>query len=495
MFFKYAGWLNEKFKLYPLGSLLLLAFLARGVAVIFSKGFAFHDDHFLVIEIAQSWLEGVNYWINQERSPTHSLVYPGLHYFLFLGLESVGIGNPQSKMYFVRLLHALHSLWIVYFGYKIAERLSGRALAQKVGLLLGLLWFFPILACRNLIEMVCIPFLMAGVYWLTRPITQTRDFLIAGVFWGGAFIFRYQTALFPLGLGVYLLYQKEIKALLALGLGYLLPILLIQGSVDMIFWGYPFASLHTYIEYNITHVGDYPVNNIATFSLLLFGLGLPPISLYLFAGYGKALKVYPMYTLPALAFFVFHSLYPNRQERFILPAIPFWVTFGLLGFSLLQGSRFARFKFSAFYKKSWHFFWALNTLLLVLITPTYTKRTRIEPLEYLAEKPDFKAIIFDGYDQRPPQIAYYYLQKWNVQVIEMDKTKSKDDFFSLSAGKRPAYLVLFEEKEIEKREDFYRSFFPGLTFEKSFSPSWLDSLLHFLNPINKNQKARVYKIN
>ncbi|MCS6905693.1 MAG: glycosyltransferase family 39 protein [Bacteroidia bacterium] len=485
---------KELFKRKPLPFILIIAFLVRLIAVIFSKGFAFHDDHFLVIEIAQSWIEGVNYWINQERSPTHSLVYPGLHYFLFLGLEGISIRDPQAKMYLVRFLHALHSLWIVYFGYHITARLSNIAIAQKVGLLLALLWFFPILACRNLIEMVCIPFLMAGIYWLTRPKVQNHDFFIAGFLIGLGFIFRYQSAVFILGLGLYLLYQKELKVLLFLGLGYLTPILLIQGTVDLIFWGYPFASLHTYIEYNITHVGDYPVNNVATFSLLLLGIGIPPISLYLFRGYAKALQTFPIYTLPALAFFTFHSLYPNRQERFILPAVPFWIIFGTIGWHLLQSKPFQKFKASSFYKKSWIFFWVVNTILLLAITPTYTKKTRIEPLEYLANQPDFSAIILDGYDQNPPQLAYYYLQKWNAQVIQMDKTKSKEEFLQLLGSAHPTYLILFEEKEIAKREDFYRNFFPKLKLEKSFSPSWLDSLFHYLNPINKNQKARVYKL-
>ncbi|MCB0484019.1 MAG: hypothetical protein KDC37_05600, partial [Flavobacteriales bacterium] len=55
---------------YPLPTVLLLALVPRLVAAIFSKGYGMHDDHFLVIEAAQSWLDGFDYnrWLPWNQS-------------------------------------------------------------------------------------------------------------------------------------------------------------------------------------------------------------------------------------------------------------------------------------------------------------------------------------------------------------------------------------------------------------------------------------------
>jgi len=48
---------DEKPLLLILGAGLFL----RLLAVVFSKGFGFFDDHFLIIEAGQSWADGTDY--------------------------------------------------------------------------------------------------------------------------------------------------------------------------------------------------------------------------------------------------------------------------------------------------------------------------------------------------------------------------------------------------------------------------------------------------
>ncbi|MCC7051238.1 MAG: hypothetical protein IT239_05605, partial [Bacteroidia bacterium] len=67
----------------PLAFVLLVAFIPRFIAAIFSKGYGMHDDHFLVIEAAQSWVNGYDYnawlpWTQGNQGPSgHSLFYVG----------------------------------------------------------------------------------------------------------------------------------------------------------------------------------------------------------------------------------------------------------------------------------------------------------------------------------------------------------------------------------------------------------------------------------
>ncbi|MCX6273278.1 MAG: hypothetical protein NTU44_19075, partial [Bacteroidetes bacterium] len=88
----------------PLPLIVVAAFILRLISAIFSKGYGMHDDHFLVIEPAQAWLDKVDYngWLPVFRTGTvpsgHSLFYPGLHYLFFLILDGTGIHDPQVKM-------------------------------------------------------------------------------------------------------------------------------------------------------------------------------------------------------------------------------------------------------------------------------------------------------------------------------------------------------------------------------------------------------------
>src|SRR3954462_11055586 len=104
----------------PLPLIIFIAAFVRMLSVLFSKGFGMHDDHFLVIESAQSWVDNFDYndWLVQPEG--HSWFYCGIHYCLFWIMKAIGINGPQGKMYISRFLHAMLSMVTVILGYKIA---------------------------------------------------------------------------------------------------------------------------------------------------------------------------------------------------------------------------------------------------------------------------------------------------------------------------------------------------------------------------------------
>ncbi len=166
--------LKSFWKTYPLRSILILAFSLRLVAVFFAPGYLMHDDHFLTIEAASSWAEGEDYdnWLpwNQKERRVHpaNFAYVGTQYVLFAGMKAIGLEDPKVKMVIIRLIHALYSLLVVYFGFKITERISNRKNALLVGILLAVLAIMPNFSVRNLVEFICIPPLVWATWNLIR---------------------------------------------------------------------------------------------------------------------------------------------------------------------------------------------------------------------------------------------------------------------------------------------------------------------------------------
>ena len=55
------------------------------------------------------------------------------------------------------------------------------------------------------------------------------------------------------------------------------------------------------------------------------------------------------------------------------------------------------------------------------------------------------------------------------------------------------YFLFMEDKNADQRIDRFKKIFPNLEFVAKIEPSYLDKLLHFLNPVNKNECVYIYK--
>lgn len=505
--------------------ILIIALFFRIVASIFSQGYGFHDDHFLVIEAAQSWVDGTDYnnWLpesqlnahpNREPKPQgHSFFYVGLHY-LFLGLlDNIGVTFPKTKMYFVRLLHALISLIIVFFGYKITRKLSNEKNAIEVGLLFALFWFMPFFSVRNLVEFFCIPFLFIAVWYLYKEKKILLNALWAGVFAGLAFSVRYQVSFFILGIGLALLIKLNWKQIIGFSIGTILSIVLVQGIVDYFIWGKPFQELTEYIIYNLKHKNSYGSNNLSMYFLVVLGLLIPPLSLFWGFGFLRTWKKHLIIFLPTLLFFAFHTYFPNKQERFIIPIIPFILLLGVIGWNEF----YEKSKFWMNNKKLMKgfkiFFWSLNIILLIVFSFTYSKKSRVEAMVYLANKGDVKAVLCeDTNNSKITTLPCFYLDRW-VSVYKLPKAKkgatkkgiarserittiiNSLEFFEYNPSfVKPNYFVFYEDVNLEQRVKNVEEYFPDITYEATIYPGNIDILMRKMNPANSNQTIYIYSL-
>ncbi len=489
----------------PLLWLTLIALIPRLLAAFFSGGYFAQDDHFLVIEAAQSWVDGFDYnnWLpwNQGANPIptgHMMLYPGFHYLLFKLCSWLGLNDPSWKMVVVRLLHAAWSLIVVRVGYRIALKISSPAVAWRCGLFLALFFFMPFVSVRNLVEVVSIPPLMLSAWRLIRKETTeltVKDLLVAGMFTGLAVDLRFQTIFFACGAGLAFLIMKDLRKALWFGLGVLIPILLVQGGIDMFIWHRPFAEMTEYVRYNLANSTTYFNQPWYNYLLVLLGVFIPPFSIVVLFGFFK--RVNPLLLwLPAFSFLFFHSLFPNKQERFILTIVPLIFILGYTAWEQFrQGSMWWQRR-----ERLWHgllmWTWGLNILLLIPLCFSYSKRERVEAMLMLRDKDVHGFIIEDTAEHDPPMLPLFYLGQWHVsqQFLTDPATNIAALEDQPDPEHRPNVVLFIGAEELEARVQRVSHALGPLQFVGRAEPGLLDKVVHWLNPINRNVIISIYAI-
>ncbi len=466
--------------------ILIIAIIPRLIAAFFSMGYGMHDDHFGPIEQPFQIMNDISVWENKGEPHGHSIIYPALHYYLFLGLEKVNIADPQDKMLIVRILHAFYSLLLVYFGFKIAKLITSEKNAKIIGLILALFWIFPFMSVRNLIEFVCIPPLLAGTYFAMRD-ENKKSYIFAGIMFALSFIFRVQILIIPFGIGLILLFQKKFASLFYLVISLIVTAFLTQGIVDWLVWGYPFAAFWTYFAYNASHSGEYTSGPFYNYLLLLFGILIPPTSLFFFKDYFANWKNKLILFLPSFLYLLFHSIFPNKQERFILPFIPFFIILGSINYS-----EYIR---KNLFKYAWVWFWIINSVLLIIFSFTYSKRSRVESFYYLSRKDDVKSVLVDCGKIGSMFNPSFYMNKYNVPIYTTWDTNPLDSIIT-NVEVEPNYIIMYgDDNQTERKETIENQFNRKMVFELEIAPSIIDQIFYYLNPKhNKNESAYIYRL-
>ena len=489
-------------KRHPLLSIIFLAFIIRLFAVFFSQGYLMHDDHFLVIEAAQSWVDGYDYnnWLpdnSKSGNPSgHSMFYVGLHYMFFYVLNILNISDPAIKMFLIRLLHSIYSLLIVLMGYKITEKLDGKKSAIGVGLLLSFFWFFPILSVHNLVEFVCIPPLLAGLWYSLKykENNYLKNIIFAGLFFGIAIGLRIHTCFFPIGIGILILVEKKWLASLLLIISIVFSFFLTQ-IADIFIWGVPFAEITEYISYNLNNSATYGISPWYKYLLLIFGILIPPISILLLFGFFRYSIKFKYIVLPSLIFLIFHSIFPNKQERFIIPLIPIIIILGYIYLNnIKKSSLFLRNP--KFVKSLKICFLSINTFLLLLVSTSYSKKSRVEALRFLSNKSDVRNFFVDlsHNDIRIWQPLFYFGKWQGPHYIFSDSNKEwlREKVFD---KKNPTnYVLFYGEENIENRLTRFDKINSNIKHITTIEPGFMDKTLHYLNPKNRNETIYIYKI-
>ncbi len=480
---------------------MLLALLVRLPAMFFSRGYGMYDDHFLVVEPAQHWLDGIPMWLTGPEPEKKSLVYPGFFYLLYGLLERLGVFDPEVKSLVGRIVHGLFSLLTVFYSYKIARRLGSQKAATLAGLLVAVLWFMPFMSVRFLVEAVALPFVLAGTWYARKAQDDDRPqlWMLAGFLMGLSFAVRYQTVLIIAGTGLALLFLKRRRGAFFFGLGALLGIFLLQGLVDVYFWKIPFAPLYYYYKYNVEHAADYPVLPWYNYLLLFAGVFIPPLSLFLMFGTLVDWRKNLLLFLPTMIFFAFHSYHVNKQERFVLTVVPQVLILGAVGWEKFrEGSDFWNARPKLF-PRIMAVVWTLNFIVLLPLSFSSSKLQAVDTMRFLGTKPENEryAVVFDSYKKNRIFVPDFYMGKNKrlpVQIEFRDHETPEELKQRLGTLADSIYYVLvFQDVDVPLREERLKKIFPALRRETVVEPALLDKVMYFLNPVNLNQTVYIYR--
>lgn len=426
------------------------------------------------------------------------MVYVGLHYLLFAGLNAVGMSDPKSLMVVVRLLHALWSIVVVRTGYRIALRLGGEHIAWNTGLFLALFYFMPFLAVRNLVEVACIPFLMLGSWRLIRSADgpSMRDLLVAGIWIGLATNIRFQTLFFAVGPGVALLLQRRVRSAFVYGFAALLPLFVLQGGIDLFLWGRPFAEITEYVVYNLANTTSYFDQPWYNYLLLLLGIYIPFFSVAVFFGFVRRTSPLLLW-LPVLFFVAIHSYFPNKQERFLLPVVPL---FFVLGFVAWEQWRMASRWWqghAALWRGVLVFTWVVNMVLLSVLSISYSKRSRVEAMYALRSEQGVKGVVIeDTAEGEAPMPPLFYWGKWNATILPWTDPDADlgAELQRLSEDVRPNVVLFVGLEELPTRQAKAEAAMGPLREVGRAEPGLVDRVVHWLNPVNRNETIVIMRI-
>ncbi len=338
---------------------------------LYNIGFLALDDYnneILGMIPAQAQLP-ISEWVNQREHPPLARVILSA---ITRGWLAVGIEAPVWQLrWTLALLAAMSfavSAWVLL---QLFAKSSYRT-TFWAALLVGFYFMEPLIFSRPMVESLSIPFLLLSVWFATKyhSTSEFKDLGVALVVLAAGCMLRFQIGVVVPVLFILPVIQRHYAhaaALFALGL----VCIGVTGAVDMAL-GLPFhGGIRRYIEYNEHASAWHGAMPFYNFILLFIGLSLPPTFISRFRGMKWRAEYRPLAVV--FLFFIFfvvcHSAFPHKEERFMIPMVPFFI--------MLIAPLLAHFTAT---KAHWRilYFMTVNVLLLALVVTQIPQRNTID---------------------------------------------------------------------------------------------------------------------
>jgi hypothetical protein len=280
-------------------------------------GFAYGDDaeiHLMTL----SKLLGHDLGVWNLRSPVYPLVF--IYPVQWL-LAAVGVEDRGLLIFAGRLVVVTFSLANVWLCYELGRRISGLpAVGVLSAYLLAISRLHIRLGSTELPRTVSSTFLLLAFGWLWRARTPSRA-VLAGAALGVAASLRFSEAVFAIPILLQLVLERRYRDLFITGAGALIAAILLLGPADRLFWPEAFFSLRNIVDFTLVRGESSRGFEPLSHYLLTAPSWSDPFMLCLIA-YGwraapTSLRLWGVAPIVAL------SLLPHKEERYLLPVLPF----------------------------------------------------------------------------------------------------------------------------------------------------------------------------
>jgi phosphatidylinositol glycan class B len=312
-------------------NIFFISILFHLIAAIFSTGFHHFDEHFQIYEY-------LSYKMGNTSTSELSWEFPAMMrswfqvyiYWFFIKINSfLGISSPFLNAFVFRLFNSMLGVYALYslIPY-IKEKVSDKKVQITTFALLNFFWFVPYIQTRTNAESLSSSLFILGFsFFLNKDIKKhLSNSILAGIFFGAAYLCRFQVAIMVMFIWFWALLYKEkrLSSLLITALGIILLIIL---GVYVDFLGY---EKWTFTPWNLLNenlilgkMKNFGVSPWWYYITKSFKAGIPPLSLILltttlFGAY--KFKKSPI-TWIIIPFLLFHSYLGHKELRFIFPVI------------------------------------------------------------------------------------------------------------------------------------------------------------------------------
>jgi hypothetical protein len=275
----------------------------------------------------------------------------------------------------------------------------------------------------------------------------------------------------------------------------LVPVVLVQAGIDLFIWGRPFAEMTEYVRYNLDNATTYFDQPWYNYLLVLGGIFIPPLSLAVLFGFFKRPKPLLLW-FPVFSFLFFHSIFPNKQERFILSIVPLVLVLGYTAWEEFRRQSSWWRQHQGLWRGVMAWTWGLNILLLVPLCFSYSKRERVEAMLMLRGRDVQGIIIEDTAEKDPPMLPLFYSGHWGVtqQFLTDPATDIRSFAEQPPPGHRANVVLFIGQEDLPARKARMEAALGPLRPIGVAEPGLLDKVVHWLNPINRNVVILVYAV-
>jgi len=121
----------------------------------------------------------------------------------------------------------------------------------------------------------------------------------------------------------------------------------------------------------------------------------------------------------------------------------------------------------------------------------------VERMTYLSKYPNIQYMTAVDDANNPEMFPKFYLGQWPVMNNEKSGNHSLDSILASSLRKgieqSPRFVLFTGDGSIGPMVIRARQYLPFLVYETKIEPGFIDRLMHWLNPINRNKTVYIYR--